>query len=140
LASQCPENPSIQGNSGCRAVINAWNGGVADTKRNRLIVWGGGHNDYFGNEVYALDLTSASFTRITEPSVPDDVGKCPEAYKDGRPNSRHTYNGLAYVANADQMFACRQGQTKFADIGAMGFDFEIFASGEYSRKLEREWA
>jgi hypothetical protein len=45
-----------------------------------------------------------------------------------------------YYRYADQMFACRQGQTKFADIGPMGFDFEIFASGEYSRKLEREWA
>ena len=45
-----------------------------------------------------------------------------------------------YYRYADQMFACRQGQTKFPDIGALGFDFEIFASGEYSRKLEREWA
>jgi hypothetical protein len=45
-----------------------------------------------------------------------------------------------YYRYADQMFACRQSQTKFADIGALGFDFEIFASGEYSRKLEREWA
>ena len=28
----------------------------------------------------------------------------------------------------------------FADISDLGFDFEIFASGEYSRMLEREWA
>jgi len=45
-----------------------------------------------------------------------------------------------YYRYADQMFACRQSQTQFADIGSFGFDFEIFASGEYSRKLEREWA
>lgn len=44
-----------------------------------------------------------------------------------------------YYRYADQMFQCRQGQAQFADIADLGFDFEIFASGEYSRMLEREW-
>jgi len=124
LASRCPDNPSIQGNSGCRAVINAWNGGIADTKRNRLIVWGGGHNDYFGNEVYALDLKLGALTRITEPSVPNDVNRCPEAYEDGHPNSRHTYNGLAYMANVDQMFAYGGGLANcgFLSTGTWSLD------------------
>ncbi len=38
------------------------------------------------------------------------------------------------------MFHCRQGQVQFSDIEKFGFDFEIYASGEYSRMLEREWA
>jgi hypothetical protein len=124
LASQCPDNPSIQGNSGCRAVINAWNGAIADTKRNRLIIWGGGHNDYYGNEVYALDLKSGTLARITEPSVPSDVSRCPEAYDDGRPNSRHTYNGLAYMANVDQMFAYGGGLSScgFLSTGTWSLD------------------
>jgi hypothetical protein len=45
-----------------------------------------------------------------------------------------------YYRYADQLFLLRQGETSFADISAMDFDFEIFASGEYSRMLEREWA
>jgi len=45
-----------------------------------------------------------------------------------------------YYRYADAMFACRQGQAQFAEIGQFGFDFEIYASGEYSRMLEREWA
>jgi hypothetical protein len=45
-----------------------------------------------------------------------------------------------YYRYADQMFQCRQSQTPYTDLGGMGFDFEIFASGEYSRRLEREWA
>jgi hypothetical protein len=45
-----------------------------------------------------------------------------------------------YYRYADQMFVCRQGQTQFADLSDFGFDFEIYASGEYSRLLEREWA
>jgi hypothetical protein len=45
-----------------------------------------------------------------------------------------------YYRYADQMFVCRQGQTQFADLSDFGFEFEIYASGEYSRLLEREWA
>jgi hypothetical protein len=45
-----------------------------------------------------------------------------------------------YYRYADQMFACRQSQAQFTDISGYDFDFEIFASGEYSRMLEKEWA
>ena len=45
-----------------------------------------------------------------------------------------------YYRYADQLFQCRQSQVTFPDINALGFDFDIFASGEYSRMLEREWA
>ena len=45
-----------------------------------------------------------------------------------------------YYRYADQMFLCRQAQVQFTDINPFGFEFEIFASGEYSRMLEREWA
>src|SRR5262245_33687406 len=41
--------------------IFAWSGGVMDTLRNRLIIWGGGHSDYSGNEVYALNLGATPF-------------------------------------------------------------------------------
>lgn len=45
-----------------------------------------------------------------------------------------------YYRYADQLFQTRQGETAFADIGHLEFEFEIYASGEYSRMLEREWA
>src|SRR5262249_44143633 len=55
LQSVCPPNDSsYRFNNNCYQVIKAWSGGMADTARNRLIVWGGGHNDYYGNEIYAL--------------------------------------------------------------------------------------
>src|ERR1043165_5863805 len=42
-----------------QAVMVAWSSGVYDTDRERLVVWGGGHSDYAGNEVYAFGpLTS----------------------------------------------------------------------------------
>lgn len=45
-----------------------------------------------------------------------------------------------YYRYADQLFQIRQGEAPFADISSLGFTFEIYASGEYSRMLEREWA
>jgi len=45
-----------------------------------------------------------------------------------------------YYRYADQLFQIRQGETALTDIGHLEFEFEIYASGEYSRMLEREWA
>jgi hypothetical protein len=50
---------------------------------------------------------------------------------------------VAFVRNyyryADSIFACHQGMKPFAGIRSRNFAFDLFASGEYSRKLEREW-
>lgn len=57
--------------------------------------------------------------------------------------SRHCFSEefiRNYYRYADQMFALRQSQAAFSSIDDLGFEFEIFASGEYSRMLEREWA
>jgi len=45
-----------------------------------------------------------------------------------------------YYRYADQLFRSRQEEVPFAEITEVGFEFDIYASGEYSRKLEREWA
>jgi hypothetical protein len=44
-----------------------------------------------------------------------------------------------YYRYADHLYACRQGHQPFADLSNHGFEFEIYASGEYSRMLERQW-
>src|SRR5262245_1368502 len=91
----------------CKNVILAWNGGVVDSSRDRLIMWGGGHNDYAGNEIYAIDLPTRTMQRLTDPSPPNlPIGTrdCRETLADGRPNSRHTYGGMAYIAHADRLF------------------------------------
>ncbi|MDX2151089.1 MAG: hypothetical protein SFV54_10160 [Bryobacteraceae bacterium] len=44
-----------------------------------------------------------------------------------------------YYRYADQIFLTNQKAEPYASISASTFDFELFASGEYSRMLEREW-
>jgi hypothetical protein len=44
-----------------------------------------------------------------------------------------------YYRYADHLFACRQRLRTFTEISADRFDFDLYASGEYSRMLERQW-
>lgn len=108
----CPNITEIQGAIGCAGAIRAWNGGIADTTRNRLVFTGGGHENYWGNEVYALDIASLSLGSgpITNPTVP--VGGIPPCQEDwgsppaipSAPSARENYGTLAYVAHLDKMF------------------------------------
>jgi hypothetical protein len=130
----------VSGAEGCAGIINDWSGGIADTAHDRLIVWGGGHNGYYGNELYAFDLATREFQRLTDPSPPAPGGDvCPEELSDGTPNSRHTYNGLAEIVDGGQMWAfggslaCGPGNfgddTWLLDLGNLAWTRSEPASG-----------
>lgn len=87
------------GVSGPAAVIKAWGGAAYDTKRRRLILAGGGHGDYGGNEVYAFDLDRLEWSRLTEPSALD----AEDDTTDGTPVARHTYDGMEYLPDLDRV-------------------------------------
>jgi ferric-dicitrate binding protein FerR (iron transport regulator) len=99
--------PGIQGRMGSAGVVLAWSGGAFDSKRGRLVVWGGGYTDYHGNELYAFDVGRLAWERLTEPHPRPKLGS--DANDDGTPNGRATYNGLAYLAHADRYFALGGG-------------------------------
>ncbi len=94
-----------------RTVMSAWSGGVMDTLRNRLVVFGGGHNDYGGNELYVYNLSANPITaqRITTACVSSFAF---DEYCKGHitpqiplePQSRHTYDMISYMANVDSMW------------------------------------
>jgi len=42
-----------------------FSGGILDTKRDRMLIWGAGHNDYYGNELYAFNLQDFTWDRKT---------------------------------------------------------------------------
>ncbi len=107
LGSVCPPDTADYAFSRfCENVIAAWSGAIADKPRNRMIIWGGGHDNYYGNEVYALNLNTLKLERLNSPSpINPDRAQCITTLPDGKPNSRETYNGLTYIAQADRMFA-----------------------------------
>jgi hypothetical protein len=93
---------------GPRGVIEAWSGAAFDTKRSILVVTGGGHADYGGNEVYEFSLETLRWTRATEPSrlTARDENSLHFVVADGSeaPISTHTYDGLVYLPNVDRVF------------------------------------
>jgi hypothetical protein len=94
-----PPPPGIQGP---QSVITQASGGAYDSKRDRLIVWGGGATSYAGNEVYAFDLNQRRWQRLTEPSK--NVGGYERSgyYPDGLPRSRHSYDAIEYLPEIDR--------------------------------------
>ncbi len=110
--------PKIQLVSGVRSVISSWSGGVYDPSRDRLVVWGGGTSSYAGNEIYAFDLHEMAWVRVTDPTQDPAVGK--HVNNDGTPAGRSTYNGLAYIAHNDRMFAT--GGAIAGNAGNVGTD------------------
>lgn len=98
--------PSTSPSGNCNNVTVAWNGAIFDTLRNRLVVFGGGHGDYYGNELYTVSLETLSVARLTDPAIPvAGVGECPQALAGGtQPNSVHTYDGIEYIESLDKMY------------------------------------
>lgn len=95
-------NPVPPGTDGVAAVMNSWSGAAYDTTRDRLIVFGGGHNNYSGNEIYVFnfnrnDASYLRWSRLTDPSNPVGGSEASGYYGDGLPRSRHSYNFIEYV-------------------------------------------
>lgn len=69
--SAAPGTYSTSGQfAGQERVFTAWNGGVFAPSLGALgslVYWGGGHQDYGGNEVYRYDFSSRLHTRLTNP-------------------------------------------------------------------------
>lgn len=93
--------PKVSPGGKLASVVAAWSGGALDTKRQRMLIWGGGHSNYAGNEVYAFDLQRFQWARLSEPSSANDSKE--SLYPDGQPRSRHTYNYIEYVPQWDRL-------------------------------------
>jgi hypothetical protein len=128
--------------------MGAWCGGAFDTRRDRLLVWGGGHDDYAGNELYAFDLNTLAWSRLSEPSR--DLGYFYDSnnrleqglYADGLPRSTHTYSSVEYSPITDQFVFIGMGGVsgKTPPLASLRNDnsgaFD-FASGQWVRLRPR---
>jgi hypothetical protein len=121
--------PKPYGTTGYPAIMSAWSGAAYDTTAARLLVFGGGHGDYAGNEVYAFDIETLVWTRLTDPSPNSVITPPPsqpwgETYTDNLPRSRHSYDGLQYIPNANALWV--YGGSLYSGSGGMGkFAWEL---------------
>jgi hypothetical protein len=97
---------SWRGAFGFSAITEAWNSAVFASRHGpsgSMIVFGGGHNDYFGSSVHCFDLASREWRRLTDGYVDahadhyGDGAVYPDAvYPDGSPLPPHTYDYVQY--------------------------------------------
>jgi len=100
-----PPMPVPEGNPA--NILAAWSGAAYDSKRERVLFHGGGHGDYAGNEVYALDVNSFRWSRLWGPSPyipPRQESEGRAEYPDGNPAAVHTYDGLNYLPDLDKLW------------------------------------
>ncbi|MEM9070282.1 MAG: hypothetical protein AAGE52_17375 [Myxococcota bacterium] len=108
-----------------RAIVRAWGGGAWDSRENRMLVQGGGHGDYGGDEVYAMDLDVANdapgtnpWARLSDPDARDaldpDCNNEDNLTDNDHRRSQHTYGRLAYVPSMHAL--CDTG-------GSIGYTF-----------------
>jgi hypothetical protein len=77
------------------SIVYAWGSMAWDSDRGQIILWGGGHANYAGNEVYTLSGGTGQWAR----------GSLPSAYQpgtswivgNGAPQSSHTYDNSLYL-------------------------------------------
>ena len=110
--------------------ILAYSGMALDPTGGAIYLFGGGHYDYWGNDVWQIDLESLSYTRLYAPdfdgmnpayggTVESDTtlnyaqtvvsGSYPGALVISsipkRPISRHTYNSVCWIDSIGKMYA-----------------------------------
>jgi hypothetical protein len=128
MAGREPKSP-WHGVVGFSAITEAWNGAAYASRygsSGSMIVFGGGHNDYFGSDVHAFDLASREWRRIADGYISggeSDYGAgahYPESvYPDGSPLPPHIYDYAQYdpVGNDYIVF---KGQTELGpDVEAV---------------------
>lgn len=97
-------------------IISAFSGFTWDSRRGDLIIYGGGHAAYGGNEVYRWRGTTLDWERMSLPSDISSLGSYPWQTVDGpssSPQALHTYDSSVYLPIAD----------RFITFGGAGFNF-----------------
>jgi hypothetical protein len=90
-----------------RKIITAWGSMAWDNNRRQLIIWGGGHADYAGNEVYRLSAATLRWDRASLPSaVVASFADARFFTVDGPSNapiSSHTYDNQEFLPLVDRL-------------------------------------
>ena len=131
-------DPIPDSRSNIDQVINYSGSAVFDSKHNRLVVWGGGPSGYSGNEIYAFDVDTMKWDRLTEPSrdvcLEPDSSTPPDQtcrhehtgyYADGTPRSRRMLDSIEYIPSVNKMCAFGGG-SMFKTSSYTAYNFDCF--------------
>jgi hypothetical protein len=87
-------------------IIGAWSGYAWDTRRGDMIIYGGGHANYSGNDVYRWRSSTLEWERASLPSqvvqLSDTGAYAAIDGADNAPTASHTYDNNVYLPLADR--------------------------------------
>ena len=87
----------------CESVVAAWSGADFDQRRDRMVVYGGGHGDSWYNNLFVFDLGTLSWQRLTEMSAGATGSKPGAGWNDSRLESCGFYPKAAPVLPPEVM-------------------------------------
>lgn len=145
LSSVCPtfaSRPDLYGAraaTNCHTITAQWAGGTWDGRNHRMLIIGGGHGTYHGNEPYSVNLAPTTPT-LTQADTPFSTGhdantNCTGILNNGEPGGRHTYSNLAYLNHRDILLM--MGGSPSCDSGGVLGDLWAWNSvtSTWSRKI-----
>lgn len=100
--------PTSSYGSNIKSLIDAWSGFAWDSQRSDLILYGGGHANYGGNDVYVWHSANLQWERASLPTQIDyyDLGGGAHTYltvdNGATPQSSHTYDNNVYLPTLDR--------------------------------------
>jgi hypothetical protein len=83
-------------------IINAWSSFAWDSNRGDLLLFGGGHANYAGNEVYRWKGATQQWERASLPSAIDYNTYLPIGGAEHAPQASHTYDNSVFLPKADR--------------------------------------
>ncbi|HMO46574.1 MAG TPA: Ig-like domain-containing protein [Rubrivivax sp.] len=104
---QRPRPPEAPSSGGPYSILDAWSSMAWDSNRGSLIIWGGGHANYPGNEIYRWNADQLLWERASLPSqvvLTSPGGALFEAI-DGpfnAPIAAHTYDSSEFLPISDR--------------------------------------
>lgn len=136
--------------TGAGAIVSAWGGGVVNTvgiysgstfiPGTFLSLWGGGHGDYSGNEIYPfgpLESASPTWYKPRNPTSPAPINVSEDG--SGNPAARHTYQSITYLGGARNWMLATGGVARSTDANGVGLT-HVFDFNQASPNSNTPWS
>ena len=100
------------GNYGSNDVMVLWNGAGRDEVNGCMYLFGGGHEKWYGNEVYQLCLAGPNgpvLTRLNDPAPLTDTVGGNNIHPTAGPMAVHSYSGVQFIPERREFVVMQNG-------------------------------
>ena len=132
-------NPALVTANGAGALIYAWGGFAWDSTRGEMLLWGGGHANYAGNEMYGWDAATGAWERKSLPSRVYGTDNPPNSLivDHAAPQAAHPFDGNVYLPVNDMFINFLGPAFNTGDRGKVVVNGVLSNSGPWMFDLQK---